>query len=161
MINIIVASSENNVIGKDNKLLWDLKDDLKRFKDLTKNNTVIMGRKTYESIGKPLPNRVNIVLTRSKKEIKGCIVVNSVKEALNKSDRNKEIFIIGGTEIYNQFLNYCNKIYLTLVHSEFEGDAYFFSEKEILNNKFKEIKRERIEKNNKNEYPFSFIEFKR
>lgn len=158
---MIVASSDNNVIGKDNTLIWNIKDDLKRFKGLTKGNTIIMGRKTYESIGKPLPGRTNIILSRSHKLIKGCIVVHSIKEALDKCDINREVFIIGGSQIYKQSLNYCNKIFLTKVHSEFEGDSYFLSEKEIKMHGFEETKREEYKKDDSNEYHFSFIEFLR
>lgn len=126
MISIIAAVSENGVIGVDNKLPWYIPDDLKRFKNLTKDNVVIMGRKTYESIGKPLPDRINIVVSRNKNlSIPGCIVVNSFEQAIKKANKNKDVFIIGGGEIYNKGINYAQKIYLTKVHQEVKGDTTF------------------------------------
>ena len=126
MASIIVATSENGVIGVDNKLPWYLPEDLKRFKKLTENNVVIMGRKTYESIGKPLPNRFNIVISRNKDlTIPGCLVVNSLEKALYKAGSDKKVFIIGGGEIYRQSLEYVDKIYLTKVHINVEGDTTF------------------------------------
>lgn len=126
MISIIVAVSENNVIGVDNKLPWYISEDLKRFKTLTLGNTVIMGRKTYESIGKPLNDRVNIIISRDKGlTIPGCIVVDSVEKAIRKSEKNKEIFIIGGGEIYKNSLNFVDRVYMTRVHQEVGGDTTF------------------------------------
>lgn len=139
MISIIAAVSSNGVIGKEGKLPWYIPEDLKHFKKLTSGNVVIMGRKTYESIGKPLPNRVNIVITRDKnKIINGCITVNSIEEAIRKAGNDKQIFIIGGGEIYKKSLNFANKIYLTKVHQNIEGDTYF----PTLNENWKEIRRE-------------------
>ncbi len=129
MINIIVAISENNVIGRGNDIPWYIPKDLEHFKKLTTGNTVIMGRKTYESLPKeyrPLPNRVNIVITRDKSyQAKGCLVVNSLEEALRKSDNNREIFIIGGGQIYREGLKFAERIYLTKIHKNIEGDTYF------------------------------------
>lgn len=129
MINIIVATSENNVIGRGNDIPWYIPKDLEHFKKLTTGNTVIMGRKTYESLPKeyrPLPNRVNIVITRDKSyQAKGCLVVNSLEEALRKSDNNREIFIIGGGQIYREGLKFAERIYLTKIHKNIEGDTYF------------------------------------
>ena len=126
MVSIIAAVSENGVIGVDNKLPWYIPEDLKRFKKLTKGNTVIMGRKTYESIGKPLPDRVNIVVSRNKDlVIPGCLVVNSVTQAIRKADNDKDVFIIGGGEIYNSGIIHAKRIYLTKVHQEVEGDTKF------------------------------------
>lgn len=129
MINIIVATSENSVIGRENGIPWHIPQDLKNFKKLTTGNTVIMGRKTYESLPKeykPLPNRVNIIISRNKKYIaKGCLVVSSLEQAIKKSDNNKQIFIIGGGEIYKKAIKYTEKIYLTKIHKEIKGDTYF------------------------------------
>ena len=129
MVNIIVSTSENNVIGRENGIPWYIPQDLKHFKKLTVGNTVIMGRKTYESLPKehrPLPNRVNIVVTRNKKyEAKNCIVVNSLVDAIKKSDNDKEVFIIGGGQIYKESLKFAERIYLTKVHKHIEGDTYF------------------------------------
>src|SRR3954471_19616933 len=99
-ITIVVAISENNAIGKDNKLLWHLPNDLKHFKDITTGGTVIMGRKTYDSVGRPLPNRRNIIITRQQIEIPGCEVVNSIDAALALCRDEAEVFIVGGAEIY-------------------------------------------------------------
>src|ERR1700743_771746 len=102
IVSIVVAISQNHVIGKDNKLLWYLPNDLKHFKDITTGHTVIMGRKTYESVGKPLPKRRNIIITRQPIEIEGCEVVNSIDAALQLCKSEGEVFIIGGAEIYTQ-----------------------------------------------------------
>ena len=122
MVTLIAACAKNRAIGKDNKLLWHLPSDLKRFKRLTTGKTVVMGRKTYESIGKPLPNRKNIILTNNKDlVIEGCEVINSISE-LNLME---DIVIIGGEQIYNLFIDYADVIELTLIDKEFEGDAFF------------------------------------
>ena len=128
-ISIIVAVAENGVIGKDNQLLWRLSEDLKLFKKRTSHHAVIMGRKTYDSIGKPLPNRLNIVISRSKDlKIEGCTVANSLQDAIeiakNESDKD-EVFIIGGEKIYNLAESLATKLYLTKVHATLEGDAFF------------------------------------
>jgi dihydrofolate reductase len=126
MISIIAAVSNNGVIGVDNKLPWDLPEDLKRFKELTTGNVVIMGRKTYESIGKPLPNRINIVITRNKDFFApDVIVTNSLESALLKAGGDKDIFIIGGGEIYKQSMNFVDKLYITEVDMGVEGDTTF------------------------------------
>ena len=126
MISIVVAVSENGVIGVDNKLPWYIPEDLKNFKKITEGGTVIMGRKTYQSIGKPLPNRVNIIISRNKSlKIPGCLVVNSIEEAIKKSEKNKGTFIIGGGEIYKKSLKFVDNVYLTKVHTEIKGDTTF------------------------------------
>lgn len=154
MINIIVAASLNNVIGKDNKLLWRQSADLKRFKELTTGKTVVMGRKTYDSIGKPLPNRRNIVITRQDIEIPGCEVVHSLEEALKLHD---EIFILGGGEIYQKSIILANKIFLTLIQTEIEGDTYF----PILGEEWKEESKEEFLKDEKNQFDYQFINYVR
>ena len=122
MVTLIAACAKNRAIGKDNKLLWHLPSDLKRFKRLTTGKTVVMGRKTYESIGKPLPNRKNIILTNNKDLIiEGCETINSISE-LNLLE---DIVIIGGEQIYNLFIDYADVIELTLIDKDFEGDAFF------------------------------------
>lgn len=129
MVSIIVAKSKNNVIGSNGSIPWSVPKDLKYFKELTEGNTVIMGRKTYESLPenkKPLPNRINIVITRdSNFKANGCIVVGSLEEALLKADNKNDTFIIGGGEIYKQALNFVDKIYITEINEEFVGDTYF------------------------------------
>ena len=126
IISLVAAMGKNRVIGKDNSLPWKLPEDMKRFKELTSGKTVVMGRTTFESIGKPLPNRINIIITRDKNyKAEGCIVVNSVDEALKYAKDADEVMIIGGAQIYQQFLPIANKMYLTLIDEDFEGDAYF------------------------------------
>jgi len=125
MITLIAACSENRVIGKDGKLIWHLPDDLKRFKKLTTGSIIVMGRKTYQSIGKPLPNRTNIILTRDKNfSADGCLVYNRISDVLSIFEKN-DLFIIGGGEIYQMFMDIADRIELTLVKDKFEGDAYF------------------------------------
>src|SRR6201996_5416501 len=123
-VSIVVAISENHVIGKDNKLLWHLPADLKHFKEITTGHTVIMGRKTYESVGKPLPNRRNIIITRQNIKIAGCEVVNSIDSAIALCKDEEEVFIVGGSEIYKMAMPVTGRIYLTLVHREFEADSF-------------------------------------
>jgi dihydrofolate reductase len=156
MIKIIVAMSENRVIGNNNELIWKLSSDLKRFKELTTGHPVVMGRKTYESIGKPLPNRRNIIITRNLEyEVNGCEVVSSLEEALLLT--NNDCFIIGGGEIYKQSLEVADKIYLTLVHKDFEGDTTFPE----LGKEWATIDTKDFDADEKNEYNYSFIEYDR
>ena len=134
-ITIIAAVSENNVLGKNNKLIWHIPDDLKRFKKLTLGHSVIMGRKTFESIAKPLPQRKNIILTRNQNyKAKGTLIAHNVKEALNFCENDNQPFIIGGGEIYKLFMGISNKIELTRIHKSYDGDAFF---PEILEEKWK------------------------
>ena len=156
MIKIIVAMSKNRVIGNNNELIWKLSSDLKRFKELTTGHSVVMGRKTYESIGKPLPNRRNIIITRNLEySVDGCEIVSSLEEALLLT--NNDCFIIGGGEIYNQSIKLADKIYLTMVHKEFEGDTTFPE----LDKEWVKMSRKDFEADEKNEYNYSFIEYDR
>jgi dihydrofolate reductase len=156
-INIIVAADLNNCIGKDNQLPWKLSNDLKYFKKLTTNHCVIMGRNTFDSIGKPLPNRVNIVLSKNEYfKQEGIVVRSSVDEALAYCARWKqqEVFVIGGDSIYRQTLDTADKIYLTRVETEVDsGDAFF---PEIDNKKWAIQSAERHTKDEKNEYDHTF-----
>nr|AIA14327.1 Dihydrofolate reductase [uncultured bacterium]AIA14364.1 Dihydrofolate reductase [uncultured bacterium] len=143
-ISAIAAIVNNRGLGKDNELLVRIPEDLARFKKLTSGHTVIMGRKTYESIGKPLPNRTNIVVTRDAKyEAEGCQVVFSVEEALDlgRQLEPEEIFIIGGGKIYDEMLPYTERLYLTQVEKEVEADTFFPEYKEFT----KELEREEKE----------------
>ena len=160
IFTIIVAVSENQVIGKDNDLIWNLKRDLNRFKNLTSGHHIIMGRKTFESFQKPLPNRVHIVITRQKNypAPSGVIVVNSVKEAIESVVGDDQPFIIGGGEIYEQALKYASVIELTLVHSTFVGDTFF---PKIDHEKWIEVNRVDILKDENHNYDFSFITYKK
>lgn len=127
-ISLVVAASENNVIGKDNRLLWHLPNDMKFFKNTTWGMPVIMGRKTFESLGKPLTGRTNIVMTRDKDwAAKGTTVSSNMEEAIKAAAETdaKEVFVIGGGEIYKQVLPQANRVYLTRVHTKLEGDAFF------------------------------------
>ncbi len=129
-VSIIVAMDKKRGIGKSNALPWYIPDDLKRFRKLTTGHPVIMGRKTFESIiarlGKPLPKRTNIIVTRDPNfKAEGCIVVNSLESALAKAPADKEIFIIGGGQIFEQSLSFVDRLYITLVDAEFEADVFF------------------------------------
>lgn len=160
MISIIVATTENGVIGKDNQLLWKLSADLKQFRILTTGHSVIMGRKTFESIGRPLPNRTNIVISRQKDLTlpEGVLKVNSLERAIKTAKNhagNEEIFIIGGGNVYEQALKITDKVYLTEVKASIEGDAFFPA---LHANEWKEITRVSHPKDEKNEYDFDFVE---
>lgn len=128
MISIIAAISENRALGKDNKLIWHIPEDLKRFKKITSSHPVIMGRKTFESIGSPLPQRVNIVITKdSHYQADGCVVVHSLDEAIQKAQETtpSEIFIIGGGQIFTQAIGIVDKLYLTIVKGDHVADVFF------------------------------------
>ena len=125
-ISLIVAASENSVIGRQGDLPWRLSDDLKRFKAVTMGKPIVMGRKTYESIGRPLPGRQNIVITRQQGYVaEGCDVVATVEQAVEVAGEADEIMVIGGSEIYALFLPAAERLYLTRVHAEVDGDAFF------------------------------------
>ena len=157
LITLIAAVSENNVIGKDNKLIWYLSDDLKHFKELTKGHAVIMGRKTFESMPKALPNRTNIVITRKTDYVANdAIVVNSLNQALEKAVDDKQPFIIGGGEIYSLAIKIADRIELTRVHTDLEGDAYF---PEIDHSIWEEVSREKRLKDEKHDYDFTFVRY--
>jgi dihydrofolate reductase len=159
-LTIIVAVSANQVIGKDNDLVWNLPKDMKRFKTLTSGHHIIMGRKTFESFPKPLPNRTHIVITRQKNYSvpQGVIVVNSLEKAIEIAEDDKQPFIIGGGEIYKQALSYANWIELTRVHGNFDGDTYFPN---INLNEWQEVKRESIFKDENHDYDFCYITYKK
>lgn len=130
MITLIAAAAENNALGKNNEMIWHLPDDFKRFKKLTSGHDIILGRKTYESFDKPLPNRRHIIVTRQenyaeKVDSSCCIVVASIEEAIAKTNSDDENFVIGGGEIYTIALPLADKIELTRVHGNFNADAYF------------------------------------
>lgn len=125
MIAIIVAVAENGVIGGDNRLLWHISEDLKHFKAVTTGHPVVMGRKTYESLGRPLPNRRNVVVTRQPLVLDGCEVAHSLGEALALFAPEERVFVIGGAQIYEQALPLCDEFYLTRVFRAYEGDTRF------------------------------------
>jgi dihydrofolate reductase len=157
MITIIAAAAENNALGKDNQLVWHLPDDFKRFKEITSGHYIIMGRKTFESFPKPLPNRTHIIITRQKNyKVENCIVVNSIEKAIEACPKDETIFIIGGAEIYNQSITLADKIELTRVHANFEADAYF---PEIDLNKWKLVFEDYHSKDEKHNFDFTFQTF--
>ncbi|MBE3570865.1 MAG: dihydrofolate reductase [Bacillales bacterium] len=126
MISLIVAMDENGVIGKDNRLPWRLPEDLKFFKRTTMGHVIVMGRKTFESIGKPLPGRINVVLTKNRRfRADECMIVHSPEEVLAMNKQYDEMFIIGGAEIFRIFLPHAERLYRTKIHHHFDGDAYF------------------------------------
>lgn len=161
LISLIVATAQNGVIGRDNQLIWHLPDDLKQFKRLTTGHPIIMGRKTFESIGKPLPNRTSIVITRNEHwQFEGVIVVNSVQEAIEAARQTgtEEAFVIGGAEIYQMMLPASDKIYLTEVTADFEGDAYFRIPDQ---NEWREVQRTAHNVDEKHAVAFDFVELVR
>lgn len=126
MIIMIAAVAENNALGKNNDLLWHLPSDFKRFKELTSGHHIIMGRKTFESFPKPLPNRTHIVISRQKDYLpEGCIVVENLEKAIAVCPKNEDSFIIGGGEIYSQSIHLADQLDITRVHHSFEADVYF------------------------------------
>ncbi len=161
IISAIAAMDENYVIGYKNQLPWHLPADLHHFKTITSGHPILMGRKTFESIGRPLPNRVNIVMTRDTSYLaQGCIMVTSIQQALAvaKEGNQKEIFIIGGSEIYSQLLPHIQKIYLTVIHDQFEGDSFF---PKIVKEEWIETENIQHPSDDENAFPFSFITLER
>ena len=157
-ITMIAAAAENNALGKNNDLLWHLPDDFKRFKKLTTGHKIIMGRKTFESFPKPLPNRVHIIITRDQNytvNFSDCIIVHSLEAALEEV-KNEDCFVIGGGEIYKQSEAFCTKIELTRVHTSLEADTFF---PEINPNNWKLIAEEYHPKDEKHAYAFSYLTY--
>lgn len=160
IISLIVAAAENNAIGKNNQLLWHLPNDMKLFKNTTWAMPVVMGRKTFESLGKPLNGRVNIVLTKQKDwKAEGVVTVHSLKDALFYCSENlyREVFIIGGAEIYNLALEKADNIYLTRVKANPEADTFFSFD----TNKWKQVYAKDYPADDKHAYPYSFQLWKR
>jgi len=162
---LIVAMAKNRTIGIDNKLPWYLPNDLKYFKQVTMGKPIIMGRKTYESIGKPLPGRTNIVITRNPDyQAEGIVVVNSLQQALDKAEDisfingHDEVMVIGGAEIYNQGLKSADRLYITHVHADVEGDAFF---PEVDWNDWQEEGRDDFSAEGPNPYDYSFVIYDR
>ncbi len=158
MISIIVAVAENGVIGDRNTLLWHISEDLRRFKRLTTGHPVVMGRKTCESLGRPLPNRRNVVITRSETEIAGCEVVHSLDEALALFPADEEVFVIGGAQIYAEALPIADRLYLTRVHRDYEGDTRFPDWNPA---EWRLVASERFEHGAEYPYPFTFETYER
>lgn len=157
--SIIVARADNGVIGKDNELIWHMPHDLKFFKETTSGHYVLMGRKSFESVGKPLPNRLNIIITRNPDyAAEGALVVHSLKDALVLAEQQKqqEVFILGGGEIYRQALEQqlVDRIYLTEINGSFEGDTYF---PELDESQWQETHREEYQADHKNPHDYAFV----
>lgn len=161
-LSLIAALATNNVIGRDNQVPWHLSTDLKRFKSLTMGHHLIMGRKTYESVGRPLPGRTNVVITRrTDYAAEGVVVVNTLEDAIRiAADAGEsEAFIAGGAEIYTQAIHRADRMYLTRVHADVEGDTVFPDFDDV--SEWRLIDSEHCEADEKNEYPFSFLTYER
>jgi dihydrofolate reductase len=151
----IVAMSENRVIGKNNQLPWHLPADLKHFKTITMGKPILMGRKTFESIGRPLPGRCNVIITRDEAfQAPGCVVANSIATALASVSDNDEVFVIGGAALFQQMLPIIKRLYLTVIHHPFDGDTFF---PDIHDAEWNEVARENHQPNVENPYAYSFI----
>lgn len=159
-IILVAAHAQNRVIGKNNELVWRLPKDFKHFKDLTMGHPMIMGRKTFESLGKPLPGRTSIIITRDNQyQQESCVVVHSLQEAIEEAKKiDSEIYIIGGAQVYEQALPFATKMYLTEVKAIPEGDAYF---PEFSKQEWKETAREPFPKDDKHDYAFDFVTWER
>lgn len=156
---IIVGYDRNRAIGGDNELLWqgDMKSDMRRVRALTTGNAIIMGRKTYESIGRPLPNRQNIVVTHHPFEAEGVMTVGSLDEAFAAVDADRDAYIFGGGQIYEQSIPLVDQILATEIDAEFDGDTYF----PILGDEWVELEREDHPADGENLYPYSFVTYGR
>lgn len=156
-ISIIVAIAENLAIGKDNQLLWHIPADLKRFKAITTGHTIVMGRRTFESLPKgPLPNRRNLVITRSGVAIPGCLMADSIGDAISKMEEGEENFVIGGGEIYRHFMPLAHKLYLTLIHKEFDADTFYPA---IDFNEWVEVERQDVQAEETLGFDYSYITY--
>lgn len=154
-LSLIVAMAENRAIGVNNALPWRLPADLKRFRELTTGHPIIMGRRSYESIGRPLPQRTNIVVTRQRAyQADGCLIAHSLEHAFSLAADAEEIFVIGGAELYAQTLDRADRIYLTLVHADVAGDAFFPA---FDRNSWREAARERHASDDKHAHAYSFV----
>lgn len=161
MLSIIVAKAKNNIIGKENKLIWKLPADLKHFKEITTGHTIIMGRKTFNSLGRVLPNRKHIVFSQNpdfKVNDENVQVVHSMLEIQEYIENNEENFVIGGAMIYNLLMPYVTKMYVTQINEEFEGDTFF---PKIDTEVWKEISREKGQKDEKNTLDYEFVTYEK
>lgn len=161
MLSIIVAKAKNNIIGKNNKLLWHLPDDIKRFKNITTNHTIIMGRKTFESIGRVLPNRKHIIFSQNpdfKVANENVEVVHSMLQIQEYIESKEEVFVIGGAMIYNLLMPYVQKMYVTEIDKEFDGDTFF---PRIDTEKWEEVNREKGPEDGENDFKYEYVVYRR
>ena len=159
-VSIVVGIGNNREIGLGNKLLWHLSEDLKRFKKITMGHHMIMGRKTFESLGKPLPNRTTIIISRNKDyQVEGCIIVNSLEKAIMAAKEDANPYILGGGEIYRQALDHADILDLTVVHHSFEDADTFFPPIDFK--KWKEISREDFKADETHDFDYSFVTYKK
>jgi len=159
IISFVVAMGRNRVIGKNNSLPWNMPADMKRFRELTTGKPVIMGRKTFQSIGRPLPKRKNIVLTREKDYVaEGCIVVHSIDSALEAAETSDEAMVIGGSQVFREFFPIARRIYLTIIEHDFDGDVSF---PEYDHSEWKVTLSRKHKKDKENPYDYTFINLER
>ncbi|PMC39245.1 dihydrofolate reductase [Bacillus sp. UMB0899] len=160
MISLLVAMDKHRLIGRDNQLPWHLPQDLAYFKKVTMNHKIVMGRKTFESIGRPLPGRENIIVTRDKTYTqKGCTILHSIEEIIELSSHSKdELFVIGGAEIFKEILPVSDRLYITEIDHEFEGDTYF---PDRNHSEWKKVSDEKGIKDEKNPYDYHFVVYER
>ena len=159
MISMIVAMAENRAIGKNNELLWHLPKDFQHFKSVTMGKPILMGRKTFESIGKALPGRKNIVITRDNNfTAEDIVIVHSITAALEATEEFDDVMVIGGASFYEQMLPVTETLYLTVVHQDFEADAFF---PEIKTEEWEVVEQVKHEADEKHAYPYSFITYRR
>jgi dihydrofolate reductase len=155
MVSIIVAIAQNGTIGDKNSLLWHIKEDMRFFRTTTSGHAVIMGRKTFESLGsKPLPKRKNIVITRADRDFEGAFTAHSLEEAIAMAEGDEEIFIIGGAQIYAEALSVADRMYITRVERDYEGDTSF---PDIDYSKWRLVSEERHERGEEFDAPFAFL----
>lgn len=159
MTTLIAAIDRNNALGKNNELIWHLPADLSRFKNTTSGHHILMGRNTYESIGKPLPNRTSVVISRNPEyRAEGCTVVNSLEAALEVAKKDPSPFVIGGAQIYREAMLIADRLDITEVHHEFDADVFFPKIDPAI---WKETERKRYNADEKNPYPYSFVRYRR
>jgi dihydrofolate reductase len=158
-ISLVVAFDENYLIGNQNKLPWHLPADLKHFKEITMGHYMLMGRKTYESIGKPLPGRTSVIITHNPGfRASGCIIATSLSDAIKKCGNEGEVFIIGGAQVFQEAIKIATHLYATVIHNIFEGDTWFPAPDMLT---WKETSREKHEPDEKNKWAYTFINYER
>ena len=159
MVSIIVAIAQNGTIGDKNSLLWHIKEDMRFFRTTTSGHAVVMGRKTFESLGsRPLPKRTNIVITRADRAFEGALTAHSLEEAIRLAEGDEEIFIIGGAQIYREALRVADRMYITRVMHDYEGDTSF---PDIDLSEWKLVAEEKHDRGEEYEYPFAFLTYER